>query len=270
MNNQSSIKSSLIGGVFLLYALSILVGTFVLMNYDITADASPDLNISETPVEINTPNFSKFIDVSEKKAAFFHYLLPGINKKNQQLLSARELVLRYLEKQNNARSITDDEKSKLESLKESYKTTSLDELIIRIDQIPASLALAQAATESGWGSSRFAREGNNFFGQWCYTKGCGLVPLNRNQGATHEVKVFTSVDESISAYFDNLNTNAAYNDFRSIRLALRNENQTITGKALAEGLIKYSEKGYEYVEMIQSMIASNNLESYDVRLAIKD
>jgi Bax protein len=96
------------------------------------------------------------------------------------------------------------------------------------------------------------------------------VPLNRNQGATHEVKVFTSVDESISAYFDNLNTNAAYNDFRSIRLALRNENQTITGKALAEGLIKYSEKGYEYVEMIQSMIASNNLESYDVRLAIKD
>ena len=119
------------------------------------------------------------------------------------------------------------------------------------------LALVQAATESGWGRSRFALEGNNLFGHWCYEPGCGLVPARRNQGAAHEVAAFDSISESVSRYLHNLNTHAAYAPLRAIRARLRQQDEPPTAMALADGLVLYSERRDEYVDEIKSVIRVN-------------
>ena len=146
---------------------------------------------------------------------------------------------------------------------ESATKKEVAELLLRVDQVPASLALAQAAMESAWGTSRFAVQGNNLFGQWCYQKGCGLVPLRRNAGSTHEVAKFDSVSDAIKSYLKNINTHRAYADLRNDRASLRSAGKPITGHQLAEGLIDYSELREAYVHEIQAVIRINKLSQYD-------
>lgn len=134
----------------------------------------------------------------------------------------------------------------------------------RVDIIPPSLIIAQAANESAWGTSRFAKQGNNYFGQWCYTPGCGIVPLRRSPGRTHEVKKFASPEASISAYMKNLNTNHAYVKLRDLRYQQRQAKQNIDGLNLASGLVNYSERGQGYVNSIQHIIKKYHLSQYDV------
>ena len=126
--------------------------------------------------------------------------------------------------------------------------------------IPNSLALVQAANESAWGTSRFARDANNYFGQWCFTRGCGLIPANRIEGAHHEVQRFSSPKESVASYLNNLNTHNAYAQLRSIRSNAVKNGEPITGYLLAAGLGKYSERGEAYIEEIRTMIRVNHLE----------
>ena len=123
--------------------------------------------------------------------------------------------------------------------------------------MPEWLALMQAANESAWGTSRFAREGNNFFGQWCFRKGCGIVPSRRAKGATHEVAAFKSPAESVRAYMHNLNTGKAYRYLRKIRTGLRRQGKPLTAEVLAAGLDHYSERGHAYVEDLRRMIRVN-------------
>jgi Bax protein len=137
-------------------------------------------------------------------------------------------------------------------------------LLEKIDIIPVSLALAQAAKESGWGSSRFAREANNYFGQWCYKKGCGLVPKDRDNDASHEVAHYESVKDSVISYIHNLNTNPAYKKFRELRDQLRQSDKAITGYHLADGLQNYSARGLTYVSEIQALIQNNKFGSQHV------
>ncbi|MEX0914821.1 MAG: glucosaminidase domain-containing protein, partial [Wenzhouxiangellaceae bacterium] len=127
----------------------------------------------------------------------------------------------------------------------------------RVDAVPVSLALVQAATESGWGRSRFAVEGNNLFGHWCYRRGCGLVPERRNTGAAHEVAAFDSVSASVRRYLHNLNTHAAYAPLRAIRARLRDNGESPSAMALADGLTRYSERREEYVDEIKTVIRVN-------------
>lgn len=115
----------------------------------------------------------------------------------------------------------------------------------------------QAANESAWGTSRFARIGLNFFGQWCYTKGCGMVPKRRNTGAAHEVAAFKSVRAAINSYFKNINTHPAYKDLRAIRENLRLEQKPILATELTHGLMSYSERGEAYIEELNTMISQN-------------
>jgi Bax protein len=137
-------------------------------------------------------------------------------------------------------------------------------LLAHVDIVPASLALAQAAMESAWGTSRFATEGNNYFGQWCYTKGCGLVPTQRNAGATHEVQAFVSPANSVAAYMRNINRHNSYRTLRTLRAKARTSQQPIYGCTLANGLGNYSERGQAYVDEIKQMISINGLsESID-------
>ena len=139
----------------------------------------------------------------------------------------------------------------------------LDLMLRRVDIIPPSLIMAQAANESAWGTSRFAKQGNNLFGMRSYEPGSGIVPKRRAAGATWEVAAYDSVHESIAAYIQTLNTGKSYQHLRSIRRDLRRKNQTISGTALAGGLIRYSERGHEYIAIIRSMIRSNRLLDYD-------
>ena len=133
----------------------------------------------------------------------------------------------------------------------------------RLDVVPPSLILARAANESAWGTSRFATKGNNLFGQWCFSKGCGLVPRGRAEGASHEVAKFSSPYRSVRAYIQNLNRHPTYQLLRDVRLEDRRENAPLSGLELAEGLRGYSERGEEYIEEIRAMIHYNNLEFYD-------
>lgn len=214
------------------------------------------------PSMVEKPDFSAYKLVDEKKKAFVAFMKPGINYINTLIESARTRLVE-LEK---GKTPSKDDKVFLSRVAELFNLplpetgadkTWYQEALKRVDVIPADLVLTQAAKESGWGTSRFAREGNNYFGQWCYTPGCGIVPSARSQGKTHEVAVFKDTYQSIRAYFLNVNRNRAYAQLREIRAELRNAGKPISGVALANGLESYSERGQAYVDEVQSMIRYN-------------
>jgi Bax protein len=132
-------------------------------------------------------------------------------------------------------------------------------LLHRVDILPPSLVLAQAATESGWGTSRFAREGNNLFGQRTYRPGNGIVPANRPDGETHEVKRFGTLFESVRSYMRNLNTHLAYRELRDLRAQLRRSGRPLSGALLADGLNAYSTRSSDYITDVRAIIRANDL-----------
>jgi Bax protein len=227
----------------------------------------PELIVVEDPI----PDFASMLDVQEKKDTFFSFLGPYVAAVNQQILAQRQRLLVLQNKADNEQPLTRAEMAFLTELRVDYELENerlntlnlINRLLKRADIIPQSLALAQAANESAWGTSRFAQQGNNFFGQWCYTEGCGIVPSSRVAGASHEVKSFESVLESVRSYIMNLNTFPSYQHLRDIRLELREEGQPLDGITLSEGLDSYSERGDEYIFELQSMIYSNNLLEHD-------
>lgn len=217
-----------------------------------------------TTVE-NLPDFKSFTDAKDKKQYFFDFIGPIIEAENKKVLVIREKLLMLEQKFSKNKSIRPKDEKWIKDLAKIYKVRidTLDDkaawtdLKYRVDIVPVPLALAQSANESSWGTSRFAQEGNNFFGQWCFIEGCGIVPAKRRKGATHEVATFDSVDESVARYILNLNTLKAYQPLRTIRGQQREQGKTLTGLELAEGLANYSERGKNYVEDIQRMIRTN-------------
>jgi len=214
------------------------------------------------------PDFSNYTQVQQKKSAFFDYMLPLVNKTNQLVLADRK-ELEMLAR--NTSELTFFERRTLNKIAENYFVDRddrsdkeiINQLLLRVDPVPASLALAQAAIESAWGTSRFAVQGNNLFGQWCYRKGCGLVPLQRNAGSQHEVAKFSTVSDSVESYIRNINTHRAYKDLRVSRAQLRSAENTANGHQLAENLLEYSELREKYVHEVQAVIRINKLAEYD-------
>ena len=212
------------------------------------------------------PDFFSYRDTTEKKVAFFSFLYPRIVLANSRILIERD----YLDSLTRKETLSQKEHiwlaaqaKRLRVDEEPGTPEQFNLLRKRLDVIPPSLILAQAANESAWGTSRFALRGNNLFGQWCFSKGCGLVPLNRVEGASHEVAAFPSPYHSVRAYIQNLNRHASYQGLRNTRLDDRAAGDPLSGLALARGLVSYSERGEEYVDEIRSMIRYNNLEFYD-------
>ena len=204
------------------------------------------------------PDFEKITDVKARKKAFFGYLLPEVQRQNSEIIELRN-------------RIKDERMSdnKMTALKKYYKfkdDASIEDLLSSIDIVPTSLVLAQAAYESSWGRSRFAKYYHNYFGLWCFKKGCGVVPLRRDKKATHEVARFASLSKGIAYYIRSINRNSAYETLRKIRKHKRDTQQPITGMGLAEGLENYAEIGYDYVETVQSIIKYNKLEQYDYKI----
>jgi Bax protein len=136
-------------------------------------------------------------------------------------------------------------------------------LLMRVDSVPASVAIAQAITESAWGTSRFAVEANNYFGAWCYSQGCGVVPLQRPEGASYEVKQFDSLDASVHAYVANINTNAAYKAFRQLRFSIRENDGFPSGLELVKTLDHYAQIGGAYVVILEKVMRDYGLAAYD-------
>ena len=211
------------------------------------------------------PDFSKFTDGLKKKKAFFDYLEPFIERENARLAKLRAHILEIQVKLQAKQNLTMEEYAFIYSLFDEFRLDMMDadeaginELLLRVDVIPASLVLTQAAVESGWGSSRFAIEGYNFFGQWCFKVGCGFVPNKRPPGKYHEVAKFQHTAASVNAYFYNLNTFYMYDDLRILRADLRKKEGNFPPQKLAAGLGRYSERGQLYIDEISSMIAATH------------
>lgn len=227
---------------------------------------------SDLPVDI--PDFSAIADVELKKQVFFEFLQPFVDLQNRRVQLQREQLLSIIDKLQGGQALERSERVFLRTLAAEYEMEGtdysepgwLDRLLRRVDVLPPSLVLAQAANESAWGTSRFALEANNFFGQWCYTQGCGIVPSRRRASASHEVKAFASVEEAVQAYFMNLNTFPSYLDLRLIRESLREQARPIDGISLSQGLESYSERGEAYIDELQDMIRFNDLLDLDLQL----
>ncbi|MFL2902237.1 MAG: glucosaminidase domain-containing protein [Candidatus Pelagibacter sp.] len=231
---------------------------FKAANYDLdivrdTKKVKP-IYISVLPSEIDQIENSK-----DRKEIFIKIILPLILEENKKIISNRNKLFRILGKVNN----TNSEKKWLNKKLKEYniKNIDLSELKIRMDIIPVSLAIAQAAKETGWGTSRFAKEGNALFGQWTYSEN-GLEPLDSVEGE-HKVARFNVLQASVRAYKLNLNTHKVYNDFRKARAELREKDEEINSLKLAKFLNKYAETGKQYTEILEKIIKQNSLMDFD-------
>ncbi len=199
-----------------------------------------------------------------KKETFIKIVLPLIVAENEKILADREKFKLVSIK----KFTTDQEKQWLRQKLLEYKVKNGDmkELKIRMDIIPTSIALAQAAKESGWGTSRFALEGNAIFGQWTWS-GDGIAPLNRESNKSHKILKFPILRASVKAYQNNLNTHRSYSKFRLKRVELRKKDNNISGLELTETLQNYAQTGSEYIKILNQIIKQNRLTDFEpVRL----
>ena len=230
--------------------------------------AVPPVYLSRFPAKL-----AKLRSPKLRKEIFIKTVLPLVLRANEEVQAERQRMLSLLVRKRAQDNLSASEKAFLAHLAAQYEVPKgdLDELQQRVDVIPASLALAQGAEESGWGTSRFARQGNAVFGQRTFRKGDGLVPLRRAQGQSYEVKAFNSLYTSVRSYVWNLNTHFAYKTLRSKRAALRDGGKPLNGYALTGALERYSERGEKYVQTIRVIMRANRLHDFDdVRLLPAD
>ena len=211
--------------------------------------------LTKLPKDLNSLGNTK-----KKRELFIKIVLPLILDENDKITSDRKKLFKILSKNFN----TVGERVWLNRRFKEYKIDDRDvsKLKMRMDIIPVSLALAQAANESGWGTSRFALEGNALFGQWTWSKK-GISPKNKDPNESHKVLQFQILKASVRAYKNNLNTHNAYKEFREVRARLRQENKEITGLDLVKYIKNYAAIGEKYVEILQSIIEKNSLTDFD-------
>jgi len=202
-------------------------------------------------------------DTKQMKTYFFNFLYPLIEEENNLILKDRAFVISL--KENKSLKKDSKEYLKLKKLAQTYSIKDMfdyNKLLKKIDIVPPSMALAQAATESGWGKSRFVKVANNIFGHWTYGK-VGIVPLKRNKGAKHLIRIFPDLQTSIKAYMQNLNRTRAYSSFRNKRAAQRKSSMNPQGLVLSQTMINYSAIREKYLKILGSIIRVNKLKNYD-------
>ena len=195
-----------------------------------------------------------------KKETFIKIVLPLVVAENERILADRKKLKRVYKKKNT----TDLEKQWLRQklLEYKVKKANMEELLLRMDIIPTSIALAQAAKESGWGTSRFALEGNAIFGQWTWS-GNGIAPLERENNKNHKILKFPILRAYVKAYQNNLNTHKSYVKFREKRSNMRKKNKDIAGLELTETLKNYAQTGTEYIKILNQIIKQNRLTDFE-------
>ena len=286
----------LVTGLFLLVSALISFASLLRsgdLDAPIQLQSSQSLEQSERAVKIDKqhtvnveavsviPDFTQPTDTQVRKQRFFDYLDDYVSRQNARIHGLREQVEGYADIANSGFALSPAEQQRLLILARRYKVKTVSatsepvrlskssqqaliaELLLRIDAIPISLVLAQAANESAWGTSRFAVEGNNLFGQWCYQEGCGFVPYERVNESSHEVERFDTVDEGVAAYFKNINTHPSYSHFRRMRARMREQERSLDPIQLAYGLGNYSQRGDYYIDEVQTIIQQNDLQHRD-------
>lgn len=231
----------------------------------------------------DVPDFTSYEVGSDRKHAFIDYLLPYVQEVTLESKTDKEqletLYARFLQGQELTRSekrwLLMQAKVHRLDVGEVLDMQFFFDLRRKLDVVPPSLIIAQAAIETGWGTSRFFEQGLSLFGQQCYAKGCGIVPKSRAQGAKHEVMRFNTPKEAIKAYLMNLNAHATYAKLRYLRQHKRMFGKSLHGVDLVGGLDEYSEIGAEYGKRITQVITHNDLAKYDqmiedVRLTIME
>jgi len=215
------------------------------------------------------PNeYYEISDINEAKNYFFNHMYEIIAKENNKIKNERRFVKEILS--SNILNIDFDSPSflKLLEIKQKYKIKhiyTLQEYLKKVDIVPPSLAIAQAAVESAWGKSRFVKEASNIFGHWTYNPEIGLIPRKRSLGASHFIRIFQNIKESTSAYMLNLNRNFAYRSFQDRRYEQRKENQEPDGLTLSQTMLNYSGIAQDYLIILKDLILLNNLKTYDYR-----
>lgn len=225
---------------------------------------------AEALVMLDLPDFAAEPTVQAKKDAFFGFLEPLAEAENARVARLRDEVEQWRARLDSGRALSAETLERLEVITARYYVSDdlaisdqIDELLIKVDTIPMSLILAQAANESAWGTSRFALVGNNLFGQWCFSVGCGVVPDSRPEGEIYEVRAFEHAGLSVRAYILNLNRHRSYADLRALRAERRAQGLAVTGLDLTPGLLAYSTRREEYVDELNAMIEFNDLLDLD-------
>ncbi len=227
-------------------------------------------NIGHLPIISELPDdFSEIQDVPTKKKLFYLVTLPLIYNTNTSIMQERRMVIN-IEKKFARKELNKNETDEIIRLSKKYKldyseinTKLFRKLKQRINIIPVSLALGQAIIESGWGQSRFATEGNALYGQWTTSEDKGIIPQDRDEDKTHAVLKFKNLSESVEAYMFNINTHQAYYNFRVIRRIDERIKYTDPISMKVKYLAAYAEIGDKYVDKLELIIASNNLQEFD-------
>ena len=195
-----------------------------------------------------------------RKDLFIKIVLPLVLSENNRIKRDRSTLFKILNKNNNTKSEKDWLKKKFKQY--GVVSKDLSTLKIRMDIIPVSLAIAQAAKETGWGTSRFAIEGNALFGQWTYS-GKGIKPAGSDKNDKHKIATFSVLKASVRAYQRNLNTHSSYREFRKARAIQRDNDESLNSLELANFLNEYAETGEEYTKIIKKIIEQNSLKDFD-------
>ena len=200
---------------------------------------------------------------ADRKALFFRALLPLMLDANEAVLHDRARLIALEQRLAAGETISPREQTWLERLAQRYEVDGVNfqQLLRRVDAVPPSLAMAQAAIESGWGTSRFAREGQALFGQKVFNPDVGMTPASADDD--YQIHAFNGLAEGVRAYVQNLNTHNAYREFRDRRAGLRVQNRPLDGYELAANIGKYSERGPDYIRDVRAMIQSNQLRAFD-------
>ena len=202
----------------------------------------------------------KIENTKKRKELFIQIILPLVIDENNSIKLDRMKLFSILNKSKNTK--TEQVWLNMKFKQYGVVNKDLSTLKIRMDEVPVSMAIAQAAKETGWGTSRFAQEGNALFGQWTWS-GRGIKPADAESDSTHKVMRFKFLQASVKAYQRNLNTHSSYKDFRSARAELRDKRKKLDSMILTEYLDKYAETGKEYVKILQQIIRQNDLKDFD-------
>ena len=232
---------------------------FKATNYNLE-DVRKNKLVKPISLDLLPKEIVKIENTKKRKELFIQIILPLVINENDSIKLDRMKLFSILNKNKNT-------KAEQEWLNVKFKqygvvNKDLSTLKVRMDEVPVSMAIAQAAKETGWGTSRFAQEGNALFGQWTWN-GEGIKPADAEDDSTHKVMRFKVLQASVKAYQRNLNTHSSYKGFRSARAELRDEGKKLNSMILSEYLDKYAETGKEYVKILQQIIRQNNLTDFD-------
>ncbi|MAI12129.1 MAG: hypothetical protein CBD27_10595 [Rhodospirillaceae bacterium TMED167] len=254
-----------LGDKQLRYTTGTLSRAFSNIGYDFHAVRAGESFVPRLFVTSLPRDMRKIRVAKKRKELFFKSVLPLVLHINEQIRADRTRLIAVRRMKANQQKISAADQLWLAALADRYKVhrDDLSELTRRADIIPPSIALAQAAEESGWGTSRFVIEGNALFGQWTVEGDRGIVPARRDADRSHKIKVFETLLDAVRAYAHNLNTHRAYRQFRSERADFRRGSTFLDGLALSSSLSKYSERGEDYVESLRSLIRGNRLGKLD-------